>query len=340
MYQILYVVRASSLTLDSRLVVGLSSVQVREALDTTVHAVLNIKYSDLIVANLANVFLYETRFTLDFTFEVGRFDFDDFSDVIKQQFVTAGVFAAVTDLDVIVVTQEEVFDANRKSVFQLVFFVRSVATSVVLDARVTTVITRATWAQAIQTTGLTNPRGESYAIAVDVQLPLVRLALCHSLVVRGRVQISQAVSIEVALRDAIRASDVMLERATINIVAFLEVVVDNHFATSVTYTVSVDDIIYSPYMLLTIMTSRVSLGALTDVMGEQYMLIDPMNVTSAGGVLRYRFSSAVYLREAVLTTDVEELRANLQREWVDHLISVTSLSVVFGLQEEIVLESG
>ena len=34
MYQILYVVRASSLTLDSRLVVGLSSVQVREALDT------------------------------------------------------------------------------------------------------------------------------------------------------------------------------------------------------------------------------------------------------------------------------------------------------------------
>ena len=66
MYQILYVVRASSLTLDSRLVVGLSSVQVSEALDTTVHAVLNIKYSDLIVANLANVFLYETRFTLDF----------------------------------------------------------------------------------------------------------------------------------------------------------------------------------------------------------------------------------------------------------------------------------
>ena len=340
MYQVLYVVRTTSLTLDSRLVVGLSSTQVREALDTNVHAVLNTKYSNLLVASLTDVFLYASRFTLDFTFELGIFDLDDFTDAIKQQFVTSGIFAAVADIDVIVVTQEEVIDANGNSFFQLVFFVRDVTSMLVIDSRVTTVITRATWAPIVQALGLTNPQGLAYAIAADLEVPVVRLSVCHSLLVRGRVLISQENDFTDALQIAVRASDVMLATARVQIVAFLEVVIDNQFATSVTYTVSVDDMLYSPYMLLSVRAANVTLGALTNVMGEAYELLDPTSVTSSGGVLRYRFSSAVYLREAVLMSDVEELRANLEREWRDHLISVSDLSIVFGLQEEIVLESG
>ena len=109
-----YIVRSGGELLDARLIVGLSSTQITEALDTVLNPLVSsMKYSDLqYTGSFESIFVYEHRFTLDFTSEVKVTDYNDFVNIIQQQFVAAGVFTAVDQLFVSVVKLEEVFDAR------------------------------------------------------------------------------------------------------------------------------------------------------------------------------------------------------------------------------------
>ena len=104
----------TDLLYDSRMIVGLTSQQVEEALDTVLNPLQgNMKYSDLLYAGaFENIFVYEHRFTLDFSTELQITDYSRFVDVIKEQFVAFSVFTQTSELIVNIVGQEEVFDVN------------------------------------------------------------------------------------------------------------------------------------------------------------------------------------------------------------------------------------
>lgn len=106
-----YVTSQSNVLFDSRVIVGLTSTQITEALDTIINPLSNMKYSDLqFTGPFTNVFLYEQRFTLDFTHEI---DIGySFVDIIQAQFIAGGVFASADQFVVTVVRQEEVFDTT------------------------------------------------------------------------------------------------------------------------------------------------------------------------------------------------------------------------------------
>ena len=151
-------------------------------------------------------------------------------------------------------------------------------------------------------------------------------------------QVSQGDLFKDALQVAIRTRT-GFSLARVEVVSFVEVVVNARFATSVLYTIQVDNIVRTPAMVEPIMVSSITLGDITDLSGNAYMLLDEASI-AAPGVLRYRFSAGVYLREPVLLDDVDSLIENLQIEWRGTLVSVTSLTCVFGLQEEVVMPSG
>ena len=141
-----------------------------------------------------------------------------------------------------------------------------------------------------------------------------------------------------ALQDAIRLrSD--FASARVRVVAFLEVIINNRFATSVRYTISVNSVLRVPSMVETLMTSDITLGDIRDINGQTYVLLDVASI-GAPGVLRYRYSTGVYLRSAVLLDDVDSLIENLRTQWRVQLVGVTTLRVVYGLQEEVIMSSG
>ena len=123
------------------------------------------------------------------------------------------------------------------------------------------------------------------------------------------------------------------------VVAFLEVIINNRFATSVRYTISVNSVLRVPSMVETLMTADITLGDIRDINGQTYVLLDVASI-GAPGVLRYRYSTGVYLRSAVLLDDVDNLIENLRIQWRAQLLSVTTLRVVYGLQEEVIMSSG
>ena len=55
---------------------------------------------------------------------------------------------------------------------------------------------------------------------------------------------------------------------------------------------------------------------------------------------RYRFHFGVFLSSPVLEDDVEEIKDNLLTAWSDAQPSLSGLNIVFGLQEEMLTESG